>query len=80
MSRKLSLAELTEALKKGNDFQNIECDWSELDGWHWSCLLSKQPQFADKCDWKKLKGDDWQKLLEAQPQFADKCDWDLTIK
>ena len=27
MSRKLSLEELIEALKKGNDFQNIECDW-----------------------------------------------------
>ena len=80
MSRKLSLKELREAFEKGGDLQNIECDWSELDGWHWSCLLSKQPQFADKCDWKKLKGDDWQKLLEAQPQFADKCDWDLTIK
>ena len=80
MSRKLSLKELIDALKKGNDFQNIECDWEKLDGKDWSRLLSKQPQFADKCDWKKLKGDDWQKLLEAQPQFADKCDWDLTIK
>ena len=75
MSRKLSLKELRKAFENGCDLQNIECDWEKLDGVDWSCLLSKQPQFADKCDWKKLKGDDWQKLLEAQPQFAAKYEF-----
>ena len=32
MKRKLSLKELREALKKGNDLQNIECDWEKLNG------------------------------------------------
>ena len=76
MSRKLSLEELIDALKKGNDFQNIECDWSELDGRDWSWFLSTHPQFADKCDWSKLGGRDWSWLLSKQPQFADKCDWE----
>ena len=75
MSRKLSLKELREAFKNGCDLQNIECDWSELDGCDWSWLLSTQPKFADKCDWKKLNGWDWCGLLCKHPQFADKCDW-----
>ena len=76
MSRKLSLAELKEALKKGNDLQNIECDWEKLDGGNWSQLLIEQPQFADKCNkWDEFDSDDWRVLLSEQPQFADKCDW-----
>ena len=51
-----------------------EIDFENLDGWQWSGLLVKQPQFADKCDWSKLDGGDWAKLLARQPQFADKCD------
>ena len=57
MKRKLSLKELREALKKGNDLQNIECDWEKLNGWDWSWLLSTQPQFADKCKFLKQEGD-----------------------
>ena len=77
MSRKLSLKEWREAFEKGGDLQNIECDWSELDGCDWWWLLWKQPQFADKCDWEKLGGGDWSQLLIEQPQFADKCNkWD----
>ena len=71
MSRKLSLAELKEALKKVNDFQ--KCDWEKLNGTSWRRLLCEQPQFADKCDWEKLDGWDWGWLLSRQPQFADKC-------
>ena len=51
MSRKLSFKELIDALDKGTDLQNIECDWEKLDGEDWSRLLIEQPQFADKCDW-----------------------------
>ena len=76
MSRKLSLEELKDALNNGIDLQNIECDWSELDGRDWSWFLSAHPQFADKCDWSKLGGRDWSWLLSKQPQFADKCDWE----
>ena len=79
MSQKLLLEELREAFEKGGDLQNIECDWSELDGRDWSRLLRNQPQFADKCDkcdkWDEFGGVEWRSLLCKQPQFADKCDW-----
>lgn len=61
-----------------------ECDWTELDGIAWHCLLRKQPQFAVHCDWSFV--DDWTgafgrwywaTLLGEQPQFADKCDWTM---
>ena len=74
MQSKLSL---TRSMKDFDPAELTPQDWETIvsrcsNGWDWSGLLQKQPQFADKCPWDKLSGEDWMDLLRGQPQFADK--------
>ena len=75
----MSSAELVKLLKED---PSLSSKFDEYSLWSkiitWSCLLAKQPQFANKCDkWDEFDAYEWRSLLEKQPRFADKCDkWD----
>ena len=72
----MSSAELVKLLKED---PSLSSKFDEYSLWSkiitWSCLLAKQPQFANKCDkWDEFDAYEWRSLLEKQPRFADKCD------